>query len=367
MLAPLREVADEILVAVDDRIPLAELAPLRAIADAVHMMSYPGTNNPLRAQLFAYVTTSWILALDADEVVSRDLLVALPKLVEADDIVQYRIARRWLFPDATRWLDETPWWPDFQFRLIRREFAVVAGTRPHDGLLAREPARFILEPIYHLDCLLYDRAAREKKANRYEAASPARVPYGGGPFNRTFYVPELHATRPPAPTPPDDVESIEAVLNADSRDRETLFADKAQAASRAYALDDYDVEIELIERDTRFAPGETRPLVVAVHNRGPAVFHGEDRQPPVRLAYRLHDRDGRLLVADGVRTPLPAVLASHASEIIPVEVQAPARTGDYVIDIDLVHEGVRWFECALTVKIVVGERASNPGIARHSG
>src|SRR5262249_3485730 len=68
MLAPLREVADEILVAVDDRIPLAELAPLRAIADAVHVMSYPGTNNPLRAQLFAYATTSWILALDADEV-----------------------------------------------------------------------------------------------------------------------------------------------------------------------------------------------------------------------------------------------------------------------------------------------------------
>ena len=41
---------------------------------------------------------------------------------------------------------------------------------------------------------------------------------------------------------------------------------------------------------------------------------------------------------------------------MPVWVEAPAEEGDHLLEIDLVHEHVRWFEAPLTVPVVVAER-----------
>jgi hypothetical protein len=342
-------------------LPDHELEPLRAFSD--DLVSLRNLNPPdrLRPQLFARCTEPWILSIDSDEVVSEALLRALPRLLAAEDVVQYRIARRWLFPDAAHWLEEVPWWPDFQTRLVRRDSAAIAGPGPHDGLLAEEPARFVLEPLYHLDCALNSVERRAAKAAYYERASPGRRPFGGGPFNETFYLPERFATRMPAAVPAADRDRIASVLDADPRPREAVL--RADGPTRVddveLATHDYAVELCVVELDTRFAPGESRPLLVDVCNLGTTAFPGGARsQPEIRLTYRLRDSDDQVIVTDGLRTHFPVTIAPGAHELVPALVEAPATPGRYIVEFDLVHEGARWFDQPVTVDILVAARWS---------
>ena len=41
---------------------------------------------------------------------------------------------------------------------------------------------------------------------------------------------------------------------------------------------------------------------------------------------------------------------------MPVWVEAPAEPGDHLLEIDLVHEHVRWFEAPLRVPVAVAAR-----------
>jgi mannosyltransferase OCH1-like enzyme len=50
-----------------------------------------------------------------------------------------------------------------------------------------------------------------------------------------------------------------------------------------------------------------------------------------------------VLVHDGERSPLPAPLAPGETAIAPLTVVAPALRGRYLLEVDLVHEDVRWF------------------------
>jgi hypothetical protein len=45
-----------------------------------------------------------------------------------------------------------------------------------------------------------------------------------------------------------------------------------------------------------------------------------------------------------------------------VWVDAPDVPGDYLLDVDLVHELVRWFDAPLTVEVTVAERAASSSL-----
>jgi hypothetical protein len=366
-LEPLRALADQIVIGVDHRIALSDVAGLRDLADLVVPLACVARPDELRTPLLAMCTQPWILVIDSDEVVSTALLDVLPQLLAADDVVQYRIARRWCYPDLSHWLEETPWWPDFQNRLIRRDVAAIAGAGPHDGMRTEEPARYIGEPMYHLDCALSGYETRATKAALYEKQSPGRVPYGGGPFNETFYLPERYATQQLAATPSDDVELLERIVAADPRSREEFLAASDAGGTIAasprpalpLAVDAYAAKLGVVERDLRFAPGERRPVLLEVHNLGSVVFsNGATGSPEVRVTYRLRDANGLVLVADGLRTHFPCAIEVGACELVPVLVEAPAIEGRYLVEFDLVHEGVRWFDAPVTVDIVVAGRWS---------
>ena len=71
------------------------------------------------------------------------------------------------------------------------------------------------------------------------------------------------------------------------------------------------------------------------------------------LSYRILRPDGTVVVGEGLRTPLPADIPPATATVVPVTVVAPDAPGDYVVEFDLVHEFVRWFDCPVRTPITV--------------
>jgi len=92
--------------------------------------------------------------------------------------------------------------------------------------------------------------------------------------------------------------------------------------------------------------GAARGVLVRLRNRGSERFPWGDWSPPVRLSYHWLDPAGRPVVVDGERTLLPADFAPGRETVVPVHVSTgELEAGAYIVEIDLVHEGVRWFGC----------------------
>jgi SAM-dependent methyltransferase len=87
---------------------------------------------------------------------------------------------------------------------------------------------------------------------------------------------------------------------------------------------------------------ETFQVTLHVTNTGWRNWSSTEAQP-VLVSYHWLDADGRTLVADGVRTPLGSDVPSGAAAVIVVRVEAPPASGQCVLAIDLVHEGMTWF------------------------
>lgn len=82
-------------------------------------------------------TQPWILALDADEVVSDSLRTEILRLFEESDRLGANSA--WCFPRTTevcgRFIRHGDWYPDRQTRLWKRGQAKWGGVNPHDKLI----------------------------------------------------------------------------------------------------------------------------------------------------------------------------------------------------------------------------------------
>ena len=213
-LRPFRGVADEIVIAVDSWVDPSTLGPLAEIADTLVRFDFvhpPERARPWLVQLCSYQT---VLMIDGDEVPSTALLAQLPTLVADPEPVQFRLGRRWCFPDERSWLGERPWWPDYQLRMVRQGPLLDFDLRVHGGVRPALPARYVDEPLYHLVHPLIPFAQRRARVRVYAADRPGLVAVGGGPMNDTLYVPEHFATLRPRPTPPDDLVLLRRVLEA---------------------------------------------------------------------------------------------------------------------------------------------------------
>ena len=216
VLEPLRGLADEIVIGADSRVPPELRAAYAELADRAPVFEFDHNIERHLGWLHDQCSGDWILRLDGDETVSAALVEQLPTLVRAD-VRQYWLPRRWLAPDGSGWLDELPWAPDYQARIVRSDGRVSFSGRPHSGADAAFPSRYLREPIYHLVCALEPKEERIVRCFRHELLEPLRVAPGGGPFNATYYVPERFFRRAPEPVPEEDRGFVDAVL-ATSRD-----------------------------------------------------------------------------------------------------------------------------------------------------
>jgi hypothetical protein len=362
VLSTLREVSDEIVVAVDVSGGEQDLAPLSAVADRLFEIEFDTFVESAMAWLHAQCSGDWILRVDDDEVLSACLLERLPELTRARDVVQYWLARRWLYPDAGRWLDEWPWFPDFQGRLVRNDARLWFPGLCHSSVTLTLPARYLDSGLYHLAHLLCSREERERKVERYLAVDPALRATGADPYLSSYYVPERHPHARTEAVDPRDGESIGAVLTASCEshpqpERGQTQVPAARRVSRAefqsrWAERDFDdagyrASVRAVDAYRQLTAGDHRPFRVCVRNEGTEWWPGggEDRRPLIRVAYRWLTPHGVSVENEGHRTALPHPLSPGESCRVPMQVTAPPIAGRYLLAPDLVHEHVRWFQC----------------------
>ena len=92
--------------------------------------------------------------------------------------------------------------------------------------------------------------------------------------------------------------------------------------------------------------GQGVTLEVRVRNQSWRTWTSEGTDRPILISYHWLDANRRVVDYDGVRTQLPRPLLPGADCEAAVRVKTPDRPGTYLLEIDLVEEGVSWFSAA---------------------
>jgi hypothetical protein len=375
LIEPLREVADEVVIAADRRVSRDDLREYAAVADKLFSIEVVHSERHF-AWLHHQCSGQWILRIDADEFASPELIAELPSLMANRYVRQYWIPRLWLYPDTAHWLNEPPWWPDYQLRLYRNDGFLRFSGLQHSTAVSQPPNVYVESPLYHLDLLVNNVEARERKANFYDELRPGLQAPGGGAMNERYYLPE----RAPSPlrighVVPNGHREAARILEAraarDLPDFEepvvtTLAESDFYLDGGPFDPDGHRASIVPIEDSIRMFPDEQRALHFRVSNAGTRIWpwHNPeiDEGLQVRVGYHWYKEDGSVYEYEGVRTWLPCRLAPGESTVVPLMVQAPRSEGNFVLEVDLVHE--RWFNCGVRVQVPVSRHELAAGRRR---
>ncbi len=360
LLETLRPAADELIVAVDSR-GSGSVGAAERVADKLVTYEFADAIERQWAWVAGQASGDWLLWVDDDEFPALQLVAQLRRLIEAEDVTHYQLRRRWLFPTPETYLAEPPWAPEFVPRLFRLDSALVTFPgRFHLPMRPVGPFRWVEAPLYHLDLIVNAEAARRAKAASYEQRRPG-LRIAGRPLNEAFYVPESRPTLTAAVAAEDEalLRAVAAAASAplDRPATSTVIRGGREAIDGLYegrdpADADYQCELAM-EAGAQWLAGIERPLEVRVTNRS-----GRTWRPigsggfEVAVSYRWRLPTGDVL-EEGLRTPLSAPLHPNQTELVVADVIPPSAAGGYELEVDLVHEHVRWFGCAVRTPAVV--------------
>jgi len=138
--------ADEIIV-VDSfsRDRTADLA--RKYTDRVYQHEFAGSSRQVERGI-SYANADWIFYIDADEEVSPGLALQIREAVRSPgDCVGYEILRK---PFAFgKWIEHGGWFPDYPFRLFRKDSYVADHQEVHGGFAPRGRKGRLEGILYH--------------------------------------------------------------------------------------------------------------------------------------------------------------------------------------------------------------------------
>lgn len=91
----------------------------------------------------------WILSLDADERVTEELKNEILSVINSNcnDIKGYRIPRKSFF--LNRWIKHSGWYPGYQTRLFKKEFAFIRPKLVHEGFEINGETGYLKNDLLH--------------------------------------------------------------------------------------------------------------------------------------------------------------------------------------------------------------------------
>lgn len=361
ILDVVRPHVDEIVIAVDSEGDPATFEACEPVADRMLRFESPGFGASLITWILRQSSADWILRLDDDEIPSAALLGSLRSLTEDDEVTHVGLERRWLYPDASRFIDCFPWLPDYQLRLVRNVPGTWrAGGIVHAPLEVAGAGRLVPLALYHADLLLLDAAERRAKADRYERARPG-LRLEDFPTN-AMYLPDDCDDLPTAPVPVDDSQLVEALCapasrtGAETRSLPPAVPREAIVRHDASPLPaDAHKGMLTVPRERGTLPaGLACQVEVEVANRSSIAWpSSQAAASPVRIGHRWRRVGTNEVAVEGPRTLLSAPVAPGCSERLMVHVDVPATAGAWLLELGLLEEGVRWFGTNAAVVVEV--------------
>ncbi len=104
--------------------------------------------------------------------------------------------------------------------------------------------------------------------------------------------------------------------------------------------------------------GESLTHPVHIRNTGMMAWSPEGARPIV-VSYHIYTLAGESVVPEGERTMLPRLIRVGEETSVDLEIAAIDQSGSYILEVDLVHEGVTWFAAqgsnALRLQLDVAE------------
>ncbi len=364
ILEPLRPHAEEILIAADSRVAEQTLAGYGAVADRLFRIEFETAERHL-AWLFAQCSGDWILRLDGDEVPSLAFTRRLPQMLASRAAQQFWTPNAWMYPDAEHHLALTPWSADFFSRLVRNDGTLRVRGQLHLHMEPVIPREYIEEPFYHLALLTSSEQERRDKVIRYEVARPRLIAPGGGRLNEAYYLPELRDSLELRPVPEEDRTSIAQALETPRMPTGATGLSVAVPfvplqemdrlwEGRAVGAGAYRAKLEPLEPTCAMAPSEARQVFFHVTNEGSERWPARlEEEPPIRISCRWLNADDSVNLPEGPRSGFLRRIDPGERLLVPVNVAAPSEPGNYLLEVDVVHENVRWFDCACRVPVRV--------------
>lgn len=111
----------------------------------------------------------------------------------------------------------------------------------------------------------------------------------------------------------------------------------------AFATSDYSEEIEAFNPPSVMHPGEKVNIRFKVRNSGQAIWSATGSKDSKYLVDVGNHWIGAGTTAEDSRAVLPADLPPGGEVEVTMTVTAPRTPGEYILEIDMVHEGVVWF------------------------
>ena len=117
-LESVRQLADEIVVGVDDQTTDDSLKVAQRHTKKAFKLKHEKLFHVNKQKVVNKATQPWVLWLDADEVVDKDLVTEIRKVIKAKNVNGYYVPRKnYIF---NKWIEHTGWYPDYQLRLFKK-------------------------------------------------------------------------------------------------------------------------------------------------------------------------------------------------------------------------------------------------------
>ena len=356
---------DEVFLGLDERGPHEEIAAaVGALADRLAVLPAMPDMERYLGWAHRQCAGDWILRVDDDELPSRALLDALPLLLAERELTHYWLRRRWVHPSPREAIAEGLWERDIQVRLVRNQPGLwrFAGET-HSNIRVEGASRVIDAPLLHLVLLLHDVEIRRAKADWYERARPGITDDTGAPINHVF-VPEDAGKLRLAPIDTADIGTVAAFLEppggppAGEPPADVLRPSAAEVErwleDRAVPEGAYAARVRLVHPVRPLAAETAHHVEIEVTNLGDTWWpRGPDPRPEIFVGHRWRTVEGVELEHPTLRTPFSESVAPGATTRLTVAIQAPPQTGELELVVDVVHEWVRWFNCAATQRVTV--------------
>ncbi len=328
--------ADEVIVGVDAASNDDTFEIASAAAHVAYRFRHDGRLAPARLLPFEFASGDWILSLDDDESIEQVFDLLKPELLSAAAVTHYYFPRKWIVNlDPCEYLRTAPWFPDWQLRLFRNDAASVwkppqahSGYRVQ-GLGYHEPRASIL----HFEPLWCAAQARRTKMETYRQA--------GGPESAEACYQSTMALGP-------ESRATCALREDTPRVRITLTTPRVELTARQLQtaeFPDWRGSLSVVEMPNHVTCGDTVIAEIRGRNTGSMAWSVHTgRWPSLNLAFHLLDTEGRTILFDGPRFPMPRLTRPGDYTLFLVTFSAPSQVGDYVLEWDLVSEGECWFQ-----------------------